>query len=148
MSPSQTSTFLEQVIAAKISGLLSMIGSAFIIRDVVTRWRRKKSDQSLASIPRIILSMSIADLLNSFFVHFLGPWMVPKEKMGFDEYYYLPESLSVGGTDGTCATQAFLVNSTQITAVLTNATLAYACTSNCATFICSQKLSLFRSSSS
>ncbi len=135
MASSQESTFLEQVVTAKISGLLSTIGSASIIRDVVSRWWRKKNDQTLASIPRIILSMSISDLLNSFFVHILGPWMVPKEKMGFDEYYNLPESLAKGGTDGTCAVQAFVVNATQITSVLTNATLAFACTSHCSRVI-------------
>ncbi len=117
--------YLAKVIAAKTSGLLSMIGSGLIIRDLILRWRRRKENQSLPIVQRIILSMSIADLFTSCFVHFLGTWMVPKGDMTISDKKYLVPLAA--GNETTCHIQAFIWDLFTIAGCTSNATLALAC---------------------
>lgn len=125
MSLSREESYLAKVIAAKISGLLSLIGSGFIIRDVILRWRRRKEQQFLPIVPRMILSMSVADFFTSFFVHFIGTWMVPKGDVTIlDETFPIPLAT---GSDETCKIQAFIWSLFTLAGISTNATLATAC---------------------
>ncbi len=121
MSDLESSIF-ARIIAAKVSGSLSIIGSGLIIRDVFSRWRQRKKEESLPMVSRLILSMSVADLFNSFFIHFLGTWMVPHEVL--DEGFDVPLT---AGNDATCTIQAFLSGLLTLASSATNATLALAC---------------------
>lgn len=117
--------YLAKVIAAKTSGSISMIGSGLIIRDVILRWHRRKENQFLPIAQRIILSMSIADLFTSCFVHFLGTWMVPQGDITIsDEKYPIPLA---AGNETTCHIQAFIWDLFTIAGCTSNATLATAC---------------------
>jgi len=125
MGPSIEKIYLAKVIAAKTSGLLSTIGSGLIIHDVILRWRRRKENQFLPIVQRIILSMSVADLFTSCFVHFLGTWMVPKGDITIsDEKYPIPLA---AGNETTCHIQAFIWDLFTIAGCSSNATLATAC---------------------
>jgi len=116
--------YLAKIIAAKTSGSISMIGSGLIIRDVILRWHRRKENQFLPIAQHIILSMSIADLFNSCFVHFLGTWMVPKGDITIsDEKYPIPLA---AGNETTCHIQAFIWDLFTIAGCSSNATLATA----------------------
>lgn len=59
-------------IVPKINGLLSMIGSLFIIYDILqTPSQRRKM------VNKIMIVLSIADVFYSLFTHILGTWLVP-----------------------------------------------------------------------
>lgn len=125
MGLSSEEIYVAEVVAAKISGILSMIGSGLIIRDVILRWRRRKERQFLPIVSRIVLSMSIANLFNSCFVHFAGTWMVPKGNAKvLDETFPIPLAT---GNDLTCKVQAIFWSLFSLTGGCTNGTLATAC---------------------
>jgi len=63
---------LAMVITSKVSSSLSLGGSTLIVRDVVKKWRKKKDNEHLPTTTWLVLSMSIADIGTSFFVHFIG----------------------------------------------------------------------------
>ncbi|KAL7460745.1 hypothetical protein ACHAXS_001189 [Conticribra weissflogii] len=124
MGLTREESYLAKVIAAKISGFFSMIGSGLIIRDVILRWRRRKEKQFLPIVPRMILSMSVADFFTSFFVHFIGTWMVQKGDVTIlDETFPIPLAT---GNDTTCKIQAFIWSLFTLAGISTNATLATA----------------------
>mmetsp|Transcript_6871 Transcript_6871/g.9132 ORF Transcript_6871/g.9132 Transcript_6871/m.9132 type:complete len:90 (-) Transcript_6871:1379-1648(-) len=64
-------------IVRRIIGFLSIIGSSFIVSDIV-----KKVHDGNGTDPyqRIMLGLSICYILYSFFFSFLRTWMVPKER--------------------------------------------------------------------
>mmetsp|Transcript_26708 Transcript_26708/g.55055 ORF Transcript_26708/g.55055 Transcript_26708/m.55055 type:complete len:352 (-) Transcript_26708:477-1532(-) len=122
MGLSNEKIYLAKVIAAKTSGSISMIGSGFIIRDVMLRWQRRKEHQFLPIVHRIILSMSIADLFTSCFVHILGTWMVPKGNVTMlDESFLIPLA---AGNETTCNAQAFIWDLFTLAGCCSNAMLA------------------------
>jgi len=125
MGLSNEKIYLAKVIAAKTSGSISMIGSGFIIRDVMLRWQRRKEHQFLPIVHRIILSMSIADLFTSCFVHILGTWMVPKGNVTMlDESFLIPLA---AGNETTCNAQAFIWDLFTLAGCCSNAMLAVTC---------------------
>lgn len=105
---------LAMVVAAKISGTPSIIGSAFVIRDIVKKWRNNGSDEHLHTTTSLILSMAISDLGSSFFMHFLGSWLLPKES-GFP---------LAAGNEATCTMQSVLFYLFFISAAVINSMLA------------------------
>mmetsp|Transcript_1181 Transcript_1181/g.2448 ORF Transcript_1181/g.2448 Transcript_1181/m.2448 type:complete len:446 (+) Transcript_1181:65-1402(+) len=116
------SSFLARIIMAKASGVLSMIGSGLIIRDVIFRWKRRKhKDESLPTVSRVILSMSLLDFGNSFIVHFVGTWMVPDGII--DDSFPIPLT---AGNEMTCTAQAFFSSLFSMAGCSSNATLAFA----------------------
>ncbi len=125
MGLSNEEVYFATVIAAKVSGSLSMLGSGLIIRDVMTRLRRRRQQQYLPIKQRIILGMSIADLFSSFVVHFLGTWMVPKGNVTIlGETFPIPLA---AGNEVTCNIQAFAWDLFILAGCSSNATLALAC---------------------
>jgi len=60
----------------KTVGFLSIVGSSLIVSDVAKKVRNGRETDPYQ---RIMVGLSILDVLLSFFVHFLGTWMVPKE---------------------------------------------------------------------
>lgn len=125
MGLSNAEVYFTAIIIAKVSGCLSMLGSSLIIIDVILRWRRQKEQQYLPIKQRIILSMSIADLISSFTVHLLGTWMVPKG----DVFIYgetLPTPLATG-SEATCNIQAFVWDLCILAGCSSNATLGLTC---------------------
>jgi len=120
MTSSLERSIFARIIAAKVSGALSMIGSFLIIIDVAKKWRRRKNQGTLPTVSRIILGMSLADLWNSFFVHFLGTWMVPNEIL--DEGFPIPLT---AGNKATCTVQAYFSSAFSLAGSGTNATLAF-----------------------
>ncbi len=125
MGLSNEGVYFAAVIAAKVSGSLSMIGSGLIIYDVILRWRRQREQRYLPIKQRIILSMSIADLTSSFIVHLLGTWMVPKgEVFIFGETIPIPLA---AGSEVTCNIQAFVWDVCILAGCSSNATLAITC---------------------
>ena len=70
----------EEVIATilrKVFAGFSVLGSAFIIATLVQKWRRSPS--SIDPYCRIMLGLSIYDIVRSFFPWFLGSWLMPVE---------------------------------------------------------------------
>ena len=109
---------LAIAIVPKIPGLLSMIGSMFITRAIHKKWRRDRGSLSMTS--RIMLNISIADILVSFFRDLLGTWMFPS---------YMPSAYVAfaSGSDATCAAQHFIGNLVWSATNTASAFLAVSC---------------------
>eukprot|EP00957_Ditylum_brightwellii_P082387 6264303-Ditylum_brightwellii.AAC.1 len=60
----------------KTGAFLSILGSSLIVSDVAKKVRNSKETDPYQ---RIMVGLSIFDILISFFFFFLGTWMVPKE---------------------------------------------------------------------
>lgn len=92
-------------ILPKFTGTLSFIGSASIIWDIIQKWKvARRTSNELFPISmkfKILLSLSVADLVSSFFGHFLSTWMVPQDTS--PEYVAL-----AAGNQATCVVQAVL----------------------------------------
>ena len=86
-----------KVIVVKISAALSIFGSTYILKLVWGKWRKKKS--SIDPYQRILVGLSIFDILFSFFYAFLGTWMTPAETGWWS---------AVGNTK-TCTVQGFFL---------------------------------------
>ena len=66
-------TAIAAVASSKTTGLISIVGSLTLLRDVLRYHRNKRRDERLPSSAWLVFSMGIADLGNSFFTHFMGP---------------------------------------------------------------------------
>mmetsp|Transcript_6874 Transcript_6874/g.9138 ORF Transcript_6874/g.9138 Transcript_6874/m.9138 type:complete len:113 (-) Transcript_6874:944-1282(-) len=78
----------------KTGAFLSTVGSSLIVSDVAKKVRFGKETDPYQ---RIMVGLSTLDVLVSFFVLFLGTWMVPKET----------EWLWAAGNTSTCSAQGF-----------------------------------------
>mmetsp|Transcript_6877 Transcript_6877/g.9146 ORF Transcript_6877/g.9146 Transcript_6877/m.9146 type:complete len:113 (-) Transcript_6877:879-1217(-) len=85
---------LIMTIFQKTGGFLSTLGSSLIVSDVAKKVRNGKETDPYQ---RIMVGLSTLDVLVSFFVLFLGTWMVPKET----------EWLWAAGNTSTCSAQGF-----------------------------------------
>lgn len=102
VSAGEYSTFeVASAIIPKVGGSLSLIACTFIMRDVSTKWHRKRS-VSLASV--LIFCISIADWLYSLFCCFLSTWMAP---VGHSTLHGQPIFLAAGNTQ-SCTAQGFI----------------------------------------
>jgi len=81
---------------ARISGLLSMVGSSAIIVDMCKNNKLKLNTRTSV---HIIFLMTVADLISSFTFYVLGPIMAPKG-LGY----------GTAGNDATCTAQGFIGN--------------------------------------
>jgi len=102
-------------ILPKVTGLLSMTGSAFILRDLLRK--RRHADGGLHPISWVILNLSAADLISSFLGGFMSTWLIPNDT---------PEGYAAfaAGTDVTCDVQAFIFDSSFLCSMLSNGLLA------------------------
>eukprot|EP00957_Ditylum_brightwellii_P156536 11914217-Ditylum_brightwellii.AAC.1 len=83
-------------ISSKSGGFLSTLGSSLIVSDIAKKVRNGKETDPYQ---RIMLGLSLFDILYSFFYFFLGTWMAPKET----------EWLWAVGNTASCSTQGFFV---------------------------------------
>lgn len=67
------------IITLKISSGLSILGSSYIIQDVV----RDPKKRNESTYHRIMLGLSCSDIILSFFTFFLGSWAMPKNEQLF-----------------------------------------------------------------
>mmetsp|Transcript_5539 Transcript_5539/g.7347 ORF Transcript_5539/g.7347 Transcript_5539/m.7347 type:complete len:118 (+) Transcript_5539:158-511(+) len=86
-------------IVPKVSGAVSIIGSTCILNDIFMK-SRKKSNRLPINL-RILVSLSISDIIASFFAYFLSTWMVPSDTPSEDVVF-------AAGNDVTCNVQGFL----------------------------------------
>jgi hypothetical protein len=86
------------IVVPKISAAISTLGSGYIVYEVFSCKRRWQE----SPYHRILLGLSISDILTSFFVFFLGSWMMPAE--GIEG----PGEISGKGTQATCNFQGFM----------------------------------------
>mmetsp|Transcript_27768 Transcript_27768/g.42020 ORF Transcript_27768/g.42020 Transcript_27768/m.42020 type:complete len:291 (-) Transcript_27768:690-1562(-) len=126
MSYFQSAKYIAPLIIVKFTGAVSIIGSCAIVFDIlkkkamdkrngkVMNGNRKKKLRSTTN--RIILLMSICDIIYSFFAWFLGTWMVPKESGAF----------WASGNQATCTAQGFIQVLFYGSATCMNAILAIA----------------------
>jgi len=106
-------------IAPKVVGSISMICSCFLIFDIL----RSKTKRSKVT-NRLLVSLSVTDLLYTFFVAFLTTWPVPTDLRDYNGD--LVESYGNAGTVGTCRMQGFLDQFAAKSSYLYNAELATA----------------------
>mmetsp|Transcript_6866 Transcript_6866/g.13978 ORF Transcript_6866/g.13978 Transcript_6866/m.13978 type:complete len:556 (-) Transcript_6866:251-1918(-) len=99
---------LALALAPKFTSLISMCSSSFIISEVVTDARRKRS----SAIQRVLVGMSAVDICASF-GWFLSTWAVPRES----------EFALAAGNQATCNFQGFLLQ-LAVGAPLYNSSLA------------------------
>lgn len=85
----------------KITGSLSLIGSLYIIFDLVICDRKRKLDKSSIT-NRVVLCISISDVFASVSCWILGAWPVPKE---LNEFY---DTSKFHGNTVTCTIQGFI----------------------------------------
>lgn len=79
VSPYQCMNSFNQEIARtlvrKVSAVVSMLGSLYVLRLICKKWRDKRS--SVDSYQRIMAGLCVYDILFSFFWWFMGSWMTP-----------------------------------------------------------------------
>lgn len=91
----------------KIGGVLSMVGSIYIIYDIL-----QSPSQRRKMVNKIMLVLSISDVFYSLFTHFLGTWLIPHG-----------ESFGSAGNKASCTFQG-LISQFCGSTVYYNATLA------------------------
>ena len=79
----------------KFIGVLSMIASYFIIRDIVIRYYNR---ERIRLTSKVIFELSIGDFFGTFFSAVMGTWMVPKESGAY----------MAAGSVASCTAQGFL----------------------------------------
>ena len=97
-----------------ITGALSVIGSAYIIFDVIFK-KRLAADPKRRTYHRLILGLSITDLIASIAM-FFSTWPIPQDSPS-GEY-------SASGTIATCDTQGFFIQLGGVSSPIYNAFLA------------------------
>eukprot|EP00580_Thalassiosira_gravida_P006184 CAMPEP_0201635928 /NCGR_PEP_ID=MMETSP0493-20130528/8281_1 /ASSEMBLY_ACC=CAM_ASM_000838 /TAXON_ID=420259 /ORGANISM="Thalassiosira gravida, Strain GMp14c1" /LENGTH=94 /DNA_ID=CAMNT_0048107949 /DNA_START=154 /DNA_END=434 /DNA_ORIENTATION=+ len=68
---------ITRVILPKLSSLLSIMGSSYILAVVYQKYKTDK--RSIDSYQRTMILHSMFDILFSFFYSFMGTWMTPSE---------------------------------------------------------------------
>ena len=81
-------------IVPKPMAILSMIGSGFIITEVL-----KDPKKRVMTYHRLLLAMSCVDILSSFWF-FMSTWPIPEDT---------PDVYAASGTQGSCTTQGFFI---------------------------------------
>ena len=108
-----TSWDISISIIPKVTGMLSLMGSALIIHDGIRILRRTLNGLVPSTYHRILVSMSAFDIISSM-CNFLSTWPSPRGT---------PGAFQAVGTQGTCTAQGFFSEVGNITVVLYNAML-------------------------
>jgi len=88
---------IEEIVQTT-SGILSVIGSGFIVLDVLRKLFMEKNGVSLTDpYQRIMLGLSFFDIMTSFFDNVMGTWITPKETGWW---------MAIGN-EATCTAQGF-----------------------------------------
>ena len=96
-------------ITGKIGGALSCAGSGYIFQDVL----RDPNKRLKSTYHRIMLGLSIMDIISSFFLWFIGSWAMPKGSWSWS-----------AGNITTCDIAGFLGNTGWAASPFYNCTLA------------------------
>ncbi|KAK1744352.1 hypothetical protein QTG54_004885 [Skeletonema marinoi] len=106
------------LIFMRLFGLVSMIASGFIIRDITRKlYSRPGAFLKKVSLTQsILIVMSIGDFGGAFFVQFISTWMVP----------FHSQLLGSVGSQQSCVAQGFLSTFFYSLSALSNASLAVA----------------------
>jgi hypothetical protein len=100
----QSDRYKALILTVKFTGLVSIIGSGMIIRDILSPKKVRNGrvldiKTKLKSMTRrILLLMSICDIIYGFFAWIMGSWMVPSSTKAF----------WAAGNQATCRAQGFL----------------------------------------
>ena len=91
-------------IIPKIAGLLSMLGSSYIIYSIVGT-RRGRVHKFKSTFNRLLVALSVFDLISSF-ANFLSHWMFPVDEFpGIDPEWHDVTFPYASGNDTTCSMQ-------------------------------------------
>jgi len=104
-------TFTFAILLMKAGGLLSMVASQFLMRNVIIRFNR---GERIKLTHRIVFELSFANYWGSFFSAFMSSWMVPKDSGVYQ----------AAGNTASCTAQGFFDNFFYGISVLMNAILA------------------------
>ena len=83
------------VLLPKCTGALSILGSSAISCDILFHGDRTKKMETTSA--RILLALSLSDIIYTFLAHILGTWMVPVA-----DY---PDVFMASGNRATCTAQ-------------------------------------------
>lgn len=67
------------IINLKVSSVFSIMGSSYVVQDVLRNPNKRKE----STYHRIMLALSSADIIHSFFLFFLGSWVMPEGEQVF-----------------------------------------------------------------
>jgi hypothetical protein len=101
------SQIVNVVIIQRVMGTISLIGSSYVIEEVL-RDERKRNH----SFHRLMVGLSISDVLSSFFANILSTAPIPK---GY-------QVLAVGNV-ATCDIQGFIISACVLVTILYNCSL-------------------------
>jgi hypothetical protein len=109
-------------IIPKFTGGLSVMGSSYILFDIVVRNRGNKMFQT--TFHRLLIGLAIADLLSSL-AYCLSHWMFPSQvPMGTDPEWYQVLFPYATGNQATCATQGFIMQMGQCASIIFTACIS------------------------
>jgi hypothetical protein len=106
----------------KFTGLLSLLGSSYIVFDIVVRNRGNKLFQT--AFHRLLIGLSVADILSSL-GYCLSHWMFPSQvPLGTDPEGYQVFFPYATGNQATCATQGFIMQMGQGASIIFTACIS------------------------
>ena len=91
--------FKSMVLLPKCTGALSIIGSSAISYDILFRGDRTKKMETACA--RIVLALSLSDIMYTFWAHILGTWLVPVAGDNPND----PDVFMAAGNRATCTAQ-------------------------------------------
>jgi len=107
------------VIIPKVTAVLSLWGSFYIIYDIFRSYRGDRDDTTNVKVyHRILLALSISDCVLSFSSYFMNSWLIPKDIKEGDYFW------GHIGTRETCMAQGFLTQLGSICSLLYTALLS------------------------
>jgi len=119
------------IVIAKVVGLLSAIGSAYIIYDMIINVKdsRDRKKNLHLSFDRLLLCLCVSDCISSI-SYFLGSWSVPANApVGLEDVWGGPGIWDkiyphASGNTGTCTTQGFFLYIGQSSSVMFTGSIA------------------------
>ena len=100
---------VSQIIVSKITAALSILGSSYVIQDVL----RSPEKRNESIYHRLMFGLSCSDIIFSFFAWFLGTWVTPKES-----------NLFAVGSESACIVSGFFHYMTDLSTPSYNCSLA------------------------
>lgn len=106
----------------KFTGGLSLLGSSYILFDIVCRNRGNVKFQT--TFHRLLIGLSVADLLSSL-AYCLSHWMFPSQvPVGTDPEWYHVLFPYATGNRATCAAQGFIIQLGQCASIIFTASIS------------------------
>jgi len=126
-----TTVWVLQIVIAKVVGLLSAIGSAYIIYDMIINVKdsRDRKKNLHRSFDRLLLCLCVSDCISSI-MFFLASWSIPANApVGLEDVWGGPGIWDkiyphASGNTGTCTTQGFFLYIGQSSSVMFTGSIA------------------------